>query len=80
MTDELAIVRLLSRIVDELAGIRKALETSEPPLSESEAVGCQHPDEFRVDYSAMGGPDEWECSEFKGGCGKRFPEPVSGVD
>lgn len=74
--DDSALVHVLGRIADELAGIRAALEVAAPgPASEPPTSGeCQHPDECRNDFSAMGGGDEWECAELKGGCGKRYPQ------
>ncbi len=55
----------LERIADVLTALTQA-----PP--EPALVGCQHPVDRRVDFSA--GPiDEWECKD----CGFRFVgEPV----
>lgn len=59
---------VLQPIVDELAGIRKALElaVTVPPQPPA-APGCLHPMEQRIDFGVTDGVEDWQCKS----CGYR---------
>ena len=61
MTDA-DVIAVLTRIADELAGIRMLLEVIAAPEPEPKAEpGCPHPEDERVSFGMTNGLPDWEC-------------------
>lgn len=67
MTDAKAdeLIAVLTRIADALEAPPMQAAPARPAPGE-----CDHPASARV---RLGDINEWECSEFRGGCGYRSP-------
>lgn len=63
-------------IVNQLMGMRSTIDAMLYLLSEAEKEEreCNHPKEYRINYTTMGGKEHWECElcgyEYKEGEGE----------
>lgn len=69
--------QVLQPLVDELRGIRVALEgavaMTDPPETAAAPAGCQHPVEQRIDFGETDGVADWQCGVRT--CGYRTVPP-----
>ncbi len=68
--------QLLDITINQLASARTMIDAALNVAMDVDKIeNCQHPVEQRINYSTMGGPEEWECRlcgyEYKEGEGDK---------
>lgn len=56
-------------LINQLVSMRASIDACLYMLKEEEE-GCNHPKEFRIDYTTMGGKEHWKCQK----CGFEYIE------